>query len=58
VEAYKLVSGDIQLLRAQSISLQQIALRLNLEGHRTVMGKHWQPTQVCHVLLRCAEIVT
>jgi len=58
VEAYRLVSGYIQLLRSQGLSLQQIATRLNAEGHLTVMGKHWQPTQVRNVLLRCAEIVT
>ncbi|WP_161883650.1 recombinase family protein [Deinococcus alpinitundrae] len=51
-EAYRLVSGHIQLLRSQGLSLQKIATRLNAEGHRTVMGKHWQPTQVRNVLLR------
>lgn len=52
IEVYKLVSGYIQLLRLQGLSLQKIATRLNSEGHRTVMGKRWQPTQVRNVLLR------
>ncbi|GAA4001628.1 hypothetical protein GCM10022631_10200 [Deinococcus rubellus] len=33
-----------------------VATRLNAEGHRTVKGKHWQPTQVRNVLLRCAAL--
>ena len=46
LEAYRLVSGYVQVLRSQGLSLQQVADRLNAEGHRTVMGKLWQPTQV------------
>ena len=52
VEAYKLVSGYVGVLRAQQLTLQQIADRLNHEGHRTVTGKLWRPAQVRNVLLR------
>ncbi len=52
VHAYRLVSGYVQVLRAQGLTLQKIADRLNAEGHRTVMGKFWRPVQVRNVLLR------
>lgn len=52
VESYRLVSGYVQVLRAQGLTLQQIADRLNTEGHRTVTGKLWRPTQVRNVLMR------
>lgn len=52
VESYRLVSGYIQVLRSQGLTLQKIADRLNAEGHRTVTGKLWRPVQVRNVLLR------
>ena len=52
VESYRLVSGYVQVLRAQGLTLQRIADRLNAEGHRTVTGKLWRPVQVRNVLLR------
>ena len=56
LEAYRLVSGYVQMLRSQGLSLQKVADRLNAEGHRTVMGKLWQPTQVRNVLQRVQEV--
>jgi DNA invertase Pin-like site-specific DNA recombinase len=52
IEAYRLVSGYVQVLRAQHLSYQNIADRLNAEGHRTVTGKHWYPAQVRNLLRR------
>ncbi|CAM3632476.1 hypothetical protein DESA109040_18275 [Deinococcus saxicola] len=52
IHAYRVVSGYVQVLRAQGLTLQRIADRLNAEGHRTVMGKLWRPVQVRNVLLR------
>lgn len=55
VEAYRLVSGYIGVLRSQALSFQRIADRLNGEGHRTVTGKVWRPAQVRNVLLRSRQ---
>ena len=55
VEAYRLVSGYIGVLRSQTLSFQRIADRLSAEGHRTVTGKLWKPAQVRNVLRRSAQ---
>lgn len=41
-------------LRGQGISLRQIAVRLNKEGHMIRRGKLWNPMQVGRVLVEDA----
>lgn len=52
VDSYRLVSGYVQVLRCQGLTLQAVADRLNTEGHRTITGKLWQAVQVRNVLQR------
>jgi DNA invertase Pin-like site-specific DNA recombinase len=56
INAYRLVSGYVGVLRSQGLTLQAVADRLNVEGHRTVMGKHWGPVQVRNVLMRMPKM--
>ena len=55
VEAYRLVSGYVQVLHQQGMSLRAIARRLTQEGHRTVRGKPWRADAVAGVLKRTGE---
>ena len=56
VDAYRLVSGYVGVLRSQGLTLRAVADRLNAEGHRTVMGKLWRPVQVRNVLQRMPAV--
>ena len=45
----------VAALRAEGLSLRQIADRLNAEGHTTRRGKPWNATQVARVLERAGS---
>ena len=49
-EAYIDVVPQMKELRGEGQSLQQIADRLNADGHTTRTGKAWSATQVMRVL--------
>jgi DNA invertase Pin-like site-specific DNA recombinase len=49
-EAYADLAPLVRELRAQGLSLRQIAGRLDEEGHTTRSGKPWNPVQVARVL--------
>jgi DNA invertase Pin-like site-specific DNA recombinase len=54
--AYADLSPTIATLRAEGLSLRQIAARLNAEGHTTRQGKAWNPVQVGRVLGRGSPV--
>lgn len=49
-EAYADLTPLVRELRAEGLSLRQIADRLNQDGHTTRRGKPWNPTQIKRVL--------
>ena len=51
-EAYRDIRPAMLDMRANGATLQQIAERLNSEGHTTRRGKSWNPVQVARVLER------
>jgi DNA invertase Pin-like site-specific DNA recombinase len=51
-EAYSDLAEDITRMSLDGLSLRQIAVRLNTEGHTTRRGKPWNPMQVLRVLQR------
>lgn len=51
-EAYADLAPSMKQWRADGVSLQAIADRLNNEGHTTRRGKPWNPVQVMRVLER------
>jgi DNA invertase Pin-like site-specific DNA recombinase len=51
-EAYADLLPAMAEYKAQGLSLQRIAEKLNAEGHTTRHGKKWNPVQVSRVLLR------
>ncbi len=53
--AYADLVTDIAAMRAEGLSLRQIAGRLNAEGHTTRRGKPWNPVQVGRVLGRASQ---
>jgi hypothetical protein len=50
VDAYADLAPAIVSMRAEGLSLRQIAGRLNAEGHTTRRGKAWNQVQVMRVL--------
>lgn len=53
-EAYADLLPTMQALKADGLSLQAVAERLNAEGHSTRRGKPWNPVQVARVLERAS----
>jgi DNA invertase Pin-like site-specific DNA recombinase len=51
-EAYADLLPSMQEWRAEGMTLEQIAERLNGDGHTTRRGKPWNRALVCHVLQR------
>ena len=51
-EAYADLAPTIATMRAEGLSLRQIAARLNTEGHTTRRGKKWNQVQVRRVLAK------
>jgi DNA invertase Pin-like site-specific DNA recombinase len=51
-EAYADLLPAVKGMRADGLSLQAIASRLNSDGHTTRQGKAWNPVQVSRVLDR------
>lgn len=52
-EAYADLAPAMEQWRAEGLSLDAIAQRLNAEGHTTRRGRPWNPVQVSRVLERC-----
>lgn len=50
VAAYADLAPAMVAMRAEGLSLRQVAARLNAEGHTTRRGKTWNPMQVGRVL--------
>lgn len=53
-EAYSDLAPTVRELRESGLSLREIAVRLDEEGHTTRRGKPWNKVQVMRVLERCA----
>jgi DNA invertase Pin-like site-specific DNA recombinase len=53
--AYSDLTSEVKGLRAEGLTLQAIAERLNDAGHTTRRGKPWNPSQVSRVLERAGE---
>jgi DNA invertase Pin-like site-specific DNA recombinase len=53
--AYRELAPRIDELHAAGFTLQEIADRLNAEGHRTRRGQEWNPVQVSRVLKRSSR---
>jgi hypothetical protein len=51
-EAYADLAPMMKEWRAEGLTLEGIAERLNAEGHTTRRGRPWNPTQVARVLAR------
>jgi len=51
-EAYADLAPAMKQWRAEGLTLESIAGRLNAEGHTTRRGRPWNPTQVLRVLQR------
>src|SRR5205823_3762827 len=51
-EAYSDLAPAMKEWRAEGLTLEAIAERLNAEGHTTRRGKPWNPVQVSRVLER------
>jgi hypothetical protein len=51
-EAYADLAPTMKDWRAEGMTLDGIAGRLNAEGHTTRRGKSWNPVQVARVLSR------
>ena len=56
--AYADLAPMVAELRAEGLSLRQIANRLNAEWHATRTGKLWGPVQVVRVLERVGSAAT
>jgi DNA invertase Pin-like site-specific DNA recombinase len=54
-ESYADLAPTMKGLRAEGLTLQGIAEKLNAEGHTTRRGRPWNPVQVSRVLERAAE---
>jgi DNA invertase Pin-like site-specific DNA recombinase len=54
-EAYADLASIVAELRAEGLSLRQIANRLNQDGHTTRRGRPWNATQVARVLARAGS---
>lgn len=52
VESYADLAPTMKGLRAEGLTLQSIAEKLNSDGHTTRRGKPWNPVQVARVLER------
>jgi DNA invertase Pin-like site-specific DNA recombinase len=55
IDAYTDLAPFVRELRAENITLQAIADRLNADGHTTRRGKPWNPVQVNRVLDRAGK---
>jgi DNA invertase Pin-like site-specific DNA recombinase len=55
-EAYADLAPIMTEWRAEGLTLDRIAERLNAEGHTTRRGKPWNPTQVARVLQRAEAV--
>jgi len=51
-DAYADILQDLQSWRSSGKSLQDIASRLNFDGHTTRRGRPWNPVQVSRILRR------
>jgi hypothetical protein len=51
-EAYADLLPTLANLKAEGLSLRQIAERLNVEGQKTRRGRPWNPMQIRRVLER------
>jgi DNA invertase Pin-like site-specific DNA recombinase len=49
-EAYADLVPAVQTMKAEGLSLRDMAARLNADGHTTRRGKPWNPVQVARVL--------
>jgi len=56
VEAYADLAPTMMQWRTEGLTLQQIATKLDSEGHVTRTGRPWNPVQVARVLERAGEV--
>lgn len=54
-EAYSDLFPIVNALKAEGLSLRQIADKLNADGHTTRRGRPWNPVQVARVLARAEK---